>query len=81
MLQGLSLSPAFEKRSCLTTDVRSQNCCSGLDANNLICDRGIRTEVSRKFFSWEEVFSFIVLCEVLAFRDLFRAFFFLGCFV
>ncbi|KAF2531158.1 hypothetical protein F2Q70_00029703 [Brassica cretica] len=48
MLQGFSLSPAFEKHSGLTTDVRSQNCCSCLDANNLICDRGIRTEVSRK---------------------------------
>uniref|UniRef100_A0A0D3A9W8 Uncharacterized protein n=1 Tax=Brassica oleracea var. oleracea TaxID=109376 RepID=A0A0D3A9W8_BRAOL len=44
MLQGFSLSPAFEKRSCLTTDVRSQNCCSCLDANNLICDREIWTE-------------------------------------
>ncbi|KAF3525967.1 hypothetical protein F2Q69_00046094 [Brassica cretica] len=47
MLQGFSLSPAFEKRSCLTTDVRSQNCCSCLDANNLICDRGIRTEIAK----------------------------------
>ncbi|WZZ15737.1 hypothetical protein YC2023_108826 [Brassica napus] len=49
MLQGFSLSPAFEKHSSLTTDVRSQNCCSCLDANNSICDRGIRTEVSCKF--------------------------------
>jgi len=49
MLQGFSLNHAFEKHSGLTTDVRSQNCCSCLDANNLICDRGITTEVSRKF--------------------------------
>ncbi|KAF3560390.1 hypothetical protein F2Q69_00012238 [Brassica cretica] len=28
MLQGISLSPAFGKHSGLTTDVRSQNCCS-----------------------------------------------------
>ncbi|KAF3567240.1 hypothetical protein DY000_02017762 [Brassica cretica] len=49
MLQGFSLSPAFEKHSGLTTGVGSQNYCSCLDANNLICDRGIRTEVSRKF--------------------------------
>uniref|UniRef100_A0A0D3D4Q2 Uncharacterized protein n=1 Tax=Brassica oleracea var. oleracea TaxID=109376 RepID=A0A0D3D4Q2_BRAOL len=74
MLQGFSLSPAFEKHFGLTTDVRNQNCCSCLDTNNLICDRGIRTEVSRKICPWEEAFSFIVLCEVLAFRDLFRAF-------
>ena len=38
MLQGFSLSPAFEKHSGLTTEVRSQNYCSCLDANNLICD-------------------------------------------
>uniref|UniRef100_A0A0D3D6V7 Uncharacterized protein n=1 Tax=Brassica oleracea var. oleracea TaxID=109376 RepID=A0A0D3D6V7_BRAOL len=44
MLQGFSLSTAFEKHSGLTTDVRSQNGCSCLDANNLICYRGIRTE-------------------------------------
>ncbi|KAG5384649.1 hypothetical protein IGI04_036119 [Brassica rapa subsp. trilocularis] len=44
MLQGFSLSPAFEKRYCLTTDVRSKNCCSWLDANNLIFDRRIRNE-------------------------------------
>ncbi|KAG5415408.1 hypothetical protein IGI04_002975 [Brassica rapa subsp. trilocularis] len=44
MLQGFSLSPAFEKHSCLTTNVRSQNCCSCLDANSFICDRGIMTE-------------------------------------
>ncbi|WZZ69999.1 hypothetical protein YC2023_081369 [Brassica napus] len=49
ILQGSSLSPAFEKHSGLSTDVRSQNCCSCLDANNLICDRGIRIEGSRKF--------------------------------
>ena len=49
MLQGFNLSPAFEKHSGLTTYVLSQNYCSCLDANNLICDRGIRTEVSRKF--------------------------------
>ncbi|KAF3587630.1 hypothetical protein F2Q69_00027397 [Brassica cretica] len=46
MLQGISLSPAFGKHSGLTTDVRSQNCCSCLD---LICDRGVRTKGSRKF--------------------------------
>nr|VDD51306.1 unnamed protein product [Brassica oleracea] len=46
MLQGISLSPRFGKHSGLTTDVRSQNCCSCLD---LICDRGIRTKGSRKF--------------------------------
>ena len=79
MLQGFRLSPAFEEHSGLTTDVRSQNCRSCLDANNLICDRGIRTEVSRKFVHGKEAFSFIMLCEMLAFRDLFRAF--LGCFV
>uniref|UniRef100_A0A0D3E918 Uncharacterized protein n=1 Tax=Brassica oleracea var. oleracea TaxID=109376 RepID=A0A0D3E918_BRAOL len=28
MLQGISLRPAFGKHSVLTTDVRSQNCCS-----------------------------------------------------
>uniref|UniRef100_A0A0D3CFC6 Uncharacterized protein n=1 Tax=Brassica oleracea var. oleracea TaxID=109376 RepID=A0A0D3CFC6_BRAOL len=39
-----SLSLAFEKHSGLSTDVRSQNCCSCLDANNLIRDRGIMTE-------------------------------------
>nr|VDD51783.1 unnamed protein product [Brassica oleracea] len=43
---GISLSPAFGKNSGLTTDVRSQNCCSYLD---LICDRGVRTKGSRKF--------------------------------
>ncbi|KAL0667467.1 hypothetical protein Bca4012_030171 [Brassica carinata] len=43
---GISLSPAFGKHSGLTTDVRSQNCCSCLD---LICDRGVRTKGSRKF--------------------------------
>uniref|UniRef100_A0A0D3BUQ8 Uncharacterized protein n=1 Tax=Brassica oleracea var. oleracea TaxID=109376 RepID=A0A0D3BUQ8_BRAOL len=43
-LQGFSLSLAFEKRSGLSTDFSSQNCCSSLDASNLICDRGIRTE-------------------------------------
>uniref|UniRef100_A0A0D3CRJ0 Uncharacterized protein n=1 Tax=Brassica oleracea var. oleracea TaxID=109376 RepID=A0A0D3CRJ0_BRAOL len=42
-----SLNPTFEKHSGLSTDVRSQNCCSCSDANNLICDRGIRTEGSR----------------------------------
>ncbi|CAN7011967.1 unnamed protein product [Brassica oleracea var. botrytis] len=46
MLQGISLSPAFGKHSGLTTDVRSQNCCSCLD---LIGDRGVRTKGSRKF--------------------------------
>uniref|UniRef100_A0A0D3E4X6 Uncharacterized protein n=1 Tax=Brassica oleracea var. oleracea TaxID=109376 RepID=A0A0D3E4X6_BRAOL len=44
ILQGFSLSPAFEKYSGLSTVVRNQNCCSCLDANNLICDRGISTE-------------------------------------
>ncbi|CAG7894446.1 unnamed protein product [Brassica rapa] len=48
MLQGFSLSPAFEKHSGLTTNVRSQNCCSCLDANSFIY-RGIMTEVSCKF--------------------------------
>ncbi|KAF2595019.1 hypothetical protein F2Q70_00043764 [Brassica cretica] len=42
--EGFSLNPAFEKHFSLSTDVRSQNCCSCLDANNLICDLGIRTE-------------------------------------
>uniref|UniRef100_A0A0D3ATJ1 Uncharacterized protein n=1 Tax=Brassica oleracea var. oleracea TaxID=109376 RepID=A0A0D3ATJ1_BRAOL len=46
MLQGIILSPAFGKHSGLTTDVRSQNCCSCLD---LICDRGVRTKGWRKF--------------------------------
>uniref|UniRef100_A0A0D3BGC0 Uncharacterized protein n=1 Tax=Brassica oleracea var. oleracea TaxID=109376 RepID=A0A0D3BGC0_BRAOL len=41
MLQGISLCPAFGKHSGLTTDVRSQNCCSCLD---LICDRGVRNK-------------------------------------
>ncbi|CAG7901072.1 unnamed protein product [Brassica rapa] len=50
MLQGFSLSHAFEKHSSLTTNVRSQNCCSCLDANSFICDRRIMTEVSCKFF-------------------------------
>ena len=40
---------AFEKHSGLTTDVRSQNFCSCLDANKFICNRGIKTDVSRKF--------------------------------
>nr|VDD08671.1 unnamed protein product [Brassica oleracea] len=31
----------------LSADVRSQNCCCCLDANNLIWDRGIRTEGSQ----------------------------------
>ncbi|KAF3507829.1 hypothetical protein F2Q69_00009053 [Brassica cretica] len=44
--EGFSLSPAFEKHSGLSTDVRSQNYCSCLD---LICDRGVRTKGSRKF--------------------------------
>ncbi|KAF2576360.1 hypothetical protein F2Q70_00002340 [Brassica cretica] len=48
MLQGISLSPAVEKHSGLTTDVCSQNCCSCLD---LICDRGVRNKGSRKFVS------------------------------
>ncbi|KAF3504599.1 hypothetical protein F2Q69_00041832 [Brassica cretica] len=46
MLQGISVSPAFGKHSGLTTDVRSQNCCTCLD---LICDRGVRTKGSSKF--------------------------------
>ncbi|KAF3591248.1 hypothetical protein DY000_02023301 [Brassica cretica] len=46
MLQGISLSPSFGKHSGLTTDVRSQNCCSCLD---LICDRGVKTKGSRIF--------------------------------
>ncbi|KAF3584057.1 hypothetical protein F2Q69_00028052 [Brassica cretica] len=46
MLQEISLSPAFGKHSGLTTDVRSQNCCSSLD---LICDRGVRAKGSHKF--------------------------------
>ncbi|KAF3505043.1 hypothetical protein F2Q69_00041829 [Brassica cretica] len=46
MLQGISLSHVFGIHSGLTTDVRSQNCCSCLD---LICDRGVRTKGSRKF--------------------------------
>ena len=33
----------------LSANVRSQNCCCCLDANSLICDRGIMTEGSRKF--------------------------------
>ncbi|KAF2576447.1 hypothetical protein F2Q70_00005411 [Brassica cretica] len=57
MLQGFSVSPAFEKHSGLTTGVGSQNYCSCLDANNLICDRGIRTEVSRKFVHGKKRFS------------------------
>ncbi|KAF3557864.1 hypothetical protein F2Q69_00013447 [Brassica cretica] len=47
MLQGFSLNPAFEKHFGFPMDVRSQNWCSCLD---LICDRGVRTEGSRKFF-------------------------------
>ncbi|KAF3582789.1 hypothetical protein DY000_02031439 [Brassica cretica] len=46
MLQGFSLNPAFEKHFGFPMDVRSQNWCSCLD---LICDRGVRTEGSRKF--------------------------------
>ncbi|KAF3557795.1 hypothetical protein F2Q69_00013669 [Brassica cretica] len=37
-IAGVTLNPAFEEHSCLSTDVRSLNC-SCLDANNLICDR------------------------------------------
>ncbi|KAF3583571.1 hypothetical protein F2Q69_00029593 [Brassica cretica] len=44
--KGFSLNPAFEKHFRLSTDVRSQNCCSCLD---LISDRGVRTKGSRKF--------------------------------
>ncbi|KAF3557164.1 hypothetical protein F2Q69_00015485 [Brassica cretica] len=46
MLQGISLNPAFGKHSGLTTDVRSQNCCSCLD---LISDQGVRTKGPRKY--------------------------------
>ncbi|KAF2558413.1 hypothetical protein F2Q68_00015162 [Brassica cretica] len=47
VLQGFSLNPAFEKHFGLSTDVRSQNCSSCLD---FICDRGVRTKGSCKFF-------------------------------
>ncbi|KAF2594922.1 hypothetical protein F2Q70_00043259 [Brassica cretica] len=46
VLQGFSLNPAFEKHFSLPMDVRSQNWCLCWD---LICDRGVRTEGSRKF--------------------------------
>ncbi|KAF3548048.1 hypothetical protein DY000_02009819 [Brassica cretica] len=46
ILQGFSLTPAFEKHSGLSTDVCSQNYCSCLD---LICDLGVRSKGSRKF--------------------------------
>ncbi|KAF3599131.1 hypothetical protein F2Q69_00034619 [Brassica cretica] len=42
-----SLNPAFEKHFGLSTDVCSQNCCSCLA---LICDLGVRTKGSHKFF-------------------------------
>ncbi|WZZ44841.1 hypothetical protein YC2023_041100 [Brassica napus] len=44
--EGFSLSPTYEKHSGLSTDVCSQNCCSCLDANNLICDQGMRCRVN-----------------------------------
>ena len=79
MLQGFSLSPAFEKHSGLTTDVRSQNCCSCLDANNLICDRGIMTEVSCKFVHGNKCFP--SWCFVKSWPSEMYFVHFLGCFV
>ena len=61
MLQGISLSPAFGKHSGLTTDVRSQNCCSCLD---LIYDRGVRTKGSRKFVPERGILLYRALCGV-----------------
>ncbi|KAF2617584.1 hypothetical protein F2Q68_00039639 [Brassica cretica] len=68
MLQWISLSPAFGKHSGLTTDVRSQNCCSCLD---LICDRGVRTKGSRKFIPGKRhppIPCFIIVCVIVTWR-------------
>ncbi|KAF3540910.1 hypothetical protein F2Q69_00019641 [Brassica cretica] len=61
MLQGISLSPAFGKHSGLTTDVRSQNCCSCLD---LICDRGVRTKGRVNLSPERGILLYCALCGV-----------------
>ena len=61
-----SLVLALRRRNifCLSADVHSQNCYCCLDANSLICDRGIRTERSRKFVNGKKRFLHSALWSV-----------------
>ena len=65
VLQEFSLIPTMEKHFWFVCG--SQNYCCCVNANSLIFDQGIRTEGSPKFVHGKKCFSFIVLCEVLAF--------------